>query len=118
MKDLAPDIFRQRLLMEGFYSIGVEKKTIEDYFYGIIRELELRTYGPPIIHETSGIGKEANQGFDAFIPLIDSGIYICVWVNLKFLSIVLYTCKKFDEEKAVGFTKNFFKIKEIEWKGF
>jgi len=31
-----------------------------------------------------GIGKETNEGYDAFVPLIDSGIYIGVWVNKQF----------------------------------
>ena len=32
MKDLAPDIFRQRLLIEGFFSVNVEEQTIKDFF--------------------------------------------------------------------------------------
>ncbi len=32
MKNLAPDIFRQRLLIEGFYRIEVNEKVINDYF--------------------------------------------------------------------------------------
>ena len=32
MKKLAPDIIRQRLLIEGFYSISVDEKVIKNYF--------------------------------------------------------------------------------------
>lgn len=32
MKNIAPDILRQRLLIEGFYTIEVEKKVIKEYF--------------------------------------------------------------------------------------
>ena len=58
--------------------------------------MKLRTYGPPIIHSPEGVGKDRNQGYDAFVPLIDSGIAAYIWANEKFLSIVIYTCKKFD----------------------
>jgi hypothetical protein len=118
MKNLAPHIIRQRLLIEGFYTIHVDEKVIEKYFYELIKHLSLRTYGKPIIHCADNIGKEVNSGYDAFIPLIDSGIYLGAWTKERFLSIVIYTCKSFDNKKAVNFTKKFWDIAKIESKSF
>lgn len=118
MKNLAPNIFRQRLLIEGFYKIDVNKTVIKNYFKEITKSLKLRTYGKPIIFSTGGIGKKINQGYDAFVPLVDSGIYISVWANTKFLSSIIYTCKKFDEKKAIAATKKFFRIDKIEYQSF
>src|SRR3989338_4541360 len=114
MKELAPNITRQRLLIEGFYAISVDKKSIESYFKKISSYLNLKMYGKPIIFSPRGEGKDINQGYDAFVPLVDSGISAYIWSNAKFLSIVVYTCKKFDERKALEITKKFFKIKKIE----
>jgi hypothetical protein len=118
MENLAPKITRQRLIIEGFFTIDVEKGSILEFFAGITKELNLRVYGKPTIHATSGVGKAENQGFDAFIPLIDSGIALYVWGNSKFFSTVIYTCKKFDEKKAVSFTKKFFGSKKVVSKSF
>jgi len=118
MKNIAPGIFRKRLLIEGYYTVEVTEKTIKNFFSHITAELSLRTYGEPIVHATSGIGKELNQGYDAFVPLIDSGIYIGVWVNEKFLSLIIYTCKDFDEKIALKKTKTFFGINRSEHKQF
>lgn len=118
MKNIAPSIFRQRLLIEGFYSIKVDKKIIEQYFKTVTKELKLKMYGAPIIFSPGGIGKEKNQGYDAFVPLIDSGISVYIWSNAKFLSIIMYTCKGFDKKKAIQVTKIFFKAKRIESKAF
>jgi hypothetical protein len=118
MRDLAPNITRQKLLIEGFYKVKLDKKTIRDYFKKITFGLNLRTYSKPIIHSPSGKGKKMNQGYDAFVPLIDSGIYLGAWTHAKFLSIVLYTCKHFDVKKAVKVTKDFFKIEKIEFESF
>jgi len=115
MKNIAPNVFRQRLLIEGFYTINVNKDTIKKYFHGIVRELKTKMYGDPIIF---GEGKEENQGYDAFAPLIDSGISLYIWANSKFFSIILYTCKEFDGKTAVNFTKKFFKAKEVVYEGF
>lgn len=118
MRNLAPNIFRQRLLIEGFYKIAVDNKVIENCFKEITKKLKLRMYGKPIIFSPGGIGKEENQGYDAFVPLIDSGISIYVWSNARFLSAVIYTCKGFDEKTAIKVTKKFFKIDKIEAKSF
>lgn len=118
MKNIAPDLVRKRLLIEGFYTIEVTEQVIKDYFSYITDALSLRTYGKPIVHTTSGAGKDVNQGYDAFVPLIDSGIYIGVWSNRKFLSLIIYTCKDFDEGIALQQTKSFFGFREQAHKLF
>lgn len=111
LNNLAPNIFRQRLLIEGFYTIEVTKESLQAYLLQIAAHLQLRTYGEPIIFSpASGMGREENSGFDAFVPLIDSGISAYIWSNAKFFSIVLYTCKEFDENKAIEFTGDYFKV--------
>ena len=112
MKNIAPHITRQRLLIEGHFTIPVNGKTVEKYFAGISKHLSLRVYGKPIIFSPGGEGKKENQGYDAFIPLIDSGISLYIWSNAKFFSVIVYTCKKFDEKKAIAFTKRFYKSKK------
>lgn len=118
MKNIAPQIVRQRILIEANFTISVTREGVRDYLLGVAKELDLRTYGEPIIHSPEGQGKEENQGFDAFVPLIDSGISLYVWTNEKFMSCVLYTCKNFSVEKAVQFTKDFFKTTELEYQEF
>lgn len=120
LNNLAPNIFRQRLLIEGFYTIEVTKESLQAYLLQIAAHLQLRTYGEPIIFSpASGMGREENSGFDAFVPLIDSGISAYIWSNAKFFSIVLYTCKGFDENKAIEFTGDYFKVtREMASKSF
>lgn len=118
MKNIAPDIMRKRLLVEAYYTIDVSEQAVRDFLLKLPEALSLRVYSDPTIHFTSGQGKEENQGYDGFIPLIDSGIYIGVWANKKFISSVIYTCKDFSTEKAIEFTKDFFQTTEIEFKEF
>jgi ADP-ribose pyrophosphatase len=115
---IAEDVFRQRLLMEGYYIIDVDEAAIERYFTGVAEYLNLRMYGKPTIFSTGGQGKEENQGYDAFAPLIDSGISLYVWTNKRFVSVVLYTCKGFSSERAAEFTRRFFGISEMVTQAF
>ena len=118
MRNLAPTITRQRLLIEGLFRRDVGESEIEDYLYGLANALGLKTYGKPIIHSPQGLGSEENAGFDAFIPLIDSGISLYVWSGARFFSTVLYTCKRFDEGRAIAYSQEFFDTSDIEASSF
>lgn len=111
MKNLAPDIFRQRLLIEGFYARRLDAAAIRAYLLGVAAHLGLRTYGEPVVFTPeSGEGRPENAGFDAFVPLIDSGISGYFWSGPRFLSIVLYTCKGFESAAAIAYTRAYFQI--------
>lgn len=118
MRDLAPQIVRQRLLIEGLYSIDVDREFVESFLLGVASHLDLRTYGSPIVHAPGGLGKDENEGFDAFIPLIDSGISLYVWSSARFFAAVLFTCKAFDTDKALSYTAKCFGASKIEHKLF
>jgi S-adenosylmethionine decarboxylase len=118
MRDLAPDIVRQRLLIEGLYQREISRAEVERYLVEVAAHLGLRTYGSPMVHAPGGAGKADNEGFDAFIPLIDSGISLYVWSRRRFFAAVLFTCKAFDGKAAVDFTRDYFAATEIESRGF
>ena len=118
MRDLAPDIIRQRLLIEGFFSIQVDRNTVERYLVTLAAHLSLRTYGQVVVHAPTGAGKVENEGFDAFIPLIDSGISLYVWTRRRFFAAVLFTCKPFSVSEALAFTRDYFSASQIEHAAF
>jgi S-adenosylmethionine decarboxylase len=114
MRNLAPAILRQRLLIEANYRKNVSKADVENYLVELPKSLNLRIYTAPVVYSPGGEGKEVNQGYDGFVALIDSGISIYVWENAKFLSVVIYTCKKFSGQVAIDFTKKFFDTTDLE----
>jgi S-adenosylmethionine decarboxylase len=118
MRDLAPDIVRQRLLIEGLHGRDITREDVERYLVEVAAHLGLRTYGSPIVHAPGGAGKDENEGFDAFIPLIDSGISLYVWSKRRFFAAVLFTCKRFDEQRALDFTREFFSASALEHRRF
>jgi S-adenosylmethionine/arginine decarboxylase-like enzyme len=118
MRNLAPGITRQRLLLEGYYTVEMDERRVEDYLQGVAAHLGLRGYGRPAIFAPAGEGSPDNQGFDAFLPLIDSGISLYVWTSARFVAVVLFTCKAFDETSAIEFTREFLRLTEVEADGF
>jgi hypothetical protein len=112
VRDIAPDIFRRRLLVEGYYARGIGRAAVAEFLTGLAAALGLRAYAEPVIYSPEGQGSAANQGFDAFLPLIDSGIAAYFWTGRRFFSIVLYSCKAFDEDTAVRFTRRFLDVSD------
>jgi S-adenosylmethionine/arginine decarboxylase-like enzyme len=101
---IAPEVARQRLLVEGYYGRPVDRASLRSLLLGLAASLGLRTYAEPIVHSPPpGSAKKANQGFDAFVPLADSGISAYVWTEPKFASILIYSCAQFEDEAAVAF---------------
>jgi S-adenosylmethionine decarboxylase len=118
MRDLAPDIVRQRLLLEGHFAVGVDEDLIRRFLGELAAALDLRTYGEATVFAPGGQGRDANEGFDAFVPLIDSGISLYVWTGPRFLALVVFTCKEFDEATAVSFTREFFEMTDAAHQRF
>jgi len=112
LKDLAPDVFRQRLLVEGTFQGDMTEARVRDYLLRLAEALDLRTYGEPVVFQpASGMGKDENAGFDAFVPLIDSGISAYFWTGPRFFSVLLYTCKGFDRNAAIARTRDLLAVR-------
>ena len=114
--DIAPEVFRRRLLVEGRFGCALDADAVSGFLVELAGALGLRTYGDPIVYSpdseiAEGRGQAENAGYDAFVPLVDSGIAAYFWTAPKFFSIVIYTCAAFDAERAVAFTREALAVK-------
>ncbi|MDN5856501.1 MAG: S-adenosylmethionine decarboxylase [Actinomycetia bacterium] len=106
------------MLLEGYFTVDVDETVIRRFLTELPAALGLRTYGEPTVFAPGGSGRESNEGYDAFIPLIDSGVSLYVWSSQRFLAVVLFTCKRFDAEQAIEFTRNYFTMTDTEHQEF
>jgi len=118
MKDLAPDIYRQRLLIEGIYEIDVNIETIHQFFSTLLSGVGANAAGDAIVNSSLGQGRAENQGIEAFIPLIESGVALYTWQSSRFISLIIYTCKAFEEDQALAIVADFFQLSQMEFKSF
>ena len=85
--------------------------------YKIFR-LHVETVFSPDPMIENGAGRAENAGYDAFLPLVDSGISAYFWTGPKFFSVVIYTCKGFDPEAGLSFTRQTLGAGEMVEAGF
>jgi len=113
MKDLAPEIFRQRAVIEGYPKSPLKAKQIKEYLSQLSDVLKMHTLLEPVTHRSPLYGEAA------WIHWETSGAHFYSWETPKlFFSVDIYTCKKFDVKDAVEFTKKFFDSDTIEYKEF
>ncbi|KAK8103141.1 hypothetical protein PG984_016287 [Apiospora sp. TS-2023a] len=111
--DLAPRILRQRLVVEGYPAKAITETEIRDYLSKLSEATRMTRLLEPVTHRSD------LYGWAGWIHWETSGAHFYAWEKpLLFFSIDIYTCKQFDPELVVGFTRDFFKAKHITAKDF
>jgi hypothetical protein len=78
LTNIAPDIFRKRLLVEGYFQNDMAESVLRDYFRHITSVLGLRTYGDPIIHKTTPRGRDLLVCARVEWPINPKRVYVSV----------------------------------------
>lgn len=113
MRDLAPTIHRQRLVVEGYPKTAISDSQIKDYLNKLSNELAMHTLIEPVTHRSD------KYGWAGWIHWETSGAHFYAWEQpLLFFSVDIYTCKPFDPKKATEFTKEYFQASEVVHKEF
>ena len=114
MEDLAPDIFRQRLVIEFTLQNKIESSLLVTYAEELTKELDMTLVSSPILTYAP------DYGWSVYVHWKESGMHIYTWDYRKpiFISVDIYTCKKFKISDAIDYTNKFFKnnILKIVWK--
>lgn len=113
MKDLAPTIYRQRLVIEGYPKGNITDKDIKQYLSKLSAKIGMKQLLEPVTHRSDKFG------WAGWIHWETSGAHFYAWEKpLLFFSVDIYTCKAFDPTIATEFTKQFFGSESVEYKEF
>lgn len=113
MQDLAPQIHRQRLVIEGYPSRLITNEQIKQYLSELSQVIGMVQLLTPVTHRSD------LYGWAGWIHWETSGAHFYAWdVPLLFFSVDIYACKAFDPDEAVLFTKDFFDATHIVSKEF
>ena len=113
-KDLAPDITRQRMVLEGTLHDSFLPEDMVRY----CKEISIALNMTPVTEPSTNFAKD--YGWCCYMHWKESGMHIYSWENRdpKFFSVDIYTCRKFNPITVVSFTDEFFEDNLIEcsWK--
>ena len=115
-KDLAPTIVRKRLIIECIHNQNFDQKLINDYMIELSDVMNMTIVIHPIIN------KVEEYGYSAYMSWKESGMHVYTWDQTEkrpnFMSIDIYTCKDFNINDVIQFTKKKFEnnITIITWR--
>ena len=115
MQNLEPQIYRQRLVIEGHYDIDANGETIRDYLNKLSKVLEMRIFSGPFAWPPDKWDKPEVElhELNGFVAWTESGCHVYAWRFAKFFTSDIYSCKKFDPAKVIKFTKDFWKSEDL-----
>ncbi len=112
-RDLAPKIYRQRLVIEGYPARNISDNDIKDYLSKLSAVCGMTTLIDPVTHCSD------TYGWAGWIHWETSGAHFYAWDQpVLFFSVDVYTCKAFDPVVATEFTRNYFETSAITSKQF
>ena len=113
MKDLAPTIYRQRLVVEGYPKAPISDVQIKHYLSELSVKIDMHQLIEPVTHRSDVFG------WAGWIHWETSGAHFYAWEQpLLFYSVDIYTCKAFDPKAAAEFTREFFGSESVEFREF
>jgi hypothetical protein len=109
--DLAPSIFRQRLVIEGCADEPITGEQIHDYLAELSAVCGMTPLITPVTHRSD------RYGWAGWIHWEASGAHVYAWEEpVVFFSVDIYTCKPFDPGLAVEFTGRHFHATRVVWR--
>jgi len=110
-RDLEPNIYRQRLVIEGKFKTAPKADNLSEFLVNLSEALSMTLLYGPIVKRLTDI-----PGYEAILIWAESGCQLYTWDEFKFFTLDIYTCKKFDPQQAIKLTENCFEISELVWK--
>lgn len=112
--NLAPDIFRKRLIIEGIYRVVIDNEQfVKDFLVNLSENLDMTIIAGPFISSATGKTIPLHDGYEGSLVWAESGANIYVWTNSNFFTLDIYSCKEFDSEKVIDFIKNTLNIEDF-----
>ncbi|MBU3904941.1 MAG: S-adenosylmethionine decarboxylase [Nanoarchaeota archaeon] len=115
MKNLEPKVFRQRLTIEGHYTENADSETIREYLTQLSKILKMTIFAGPFSWPPDERSHPEVELFElnGFVAWTESGCHVYAWRFCKFFTADIYSCKKFDVNEVIEFTKKFFKSEDL-----
>lgn len=80
----------------------------------IVDTLRMKKQSPPYIFRSDASLYPDKAGLSGWVPLIESGIQIHTLVPKNFISIDIYSCRKFSTESIKEYCREYFSAREAE----
>jgi S-adenosylmethionine decarboxylase len=114
MKNLKPEIHRERLIVEGFYKARISENFLKNFLIGISKILGMKVIAGPFIFSPDKFSL-IHHGIGGFMAWAESGVAFYSWNKHKFFTLDVYSCKPLDAQLLLEYVKKRLKCNRIGW---
>jgi len=106
--DLAPEILRRRLVVEGTCTTPIDADSIVQYLNGLSDVCRMSVLLAPVTH------RSVRYGWAGWVHWEASGAHFYAWEQPRvFFSVDIYACAPFSAEDVAEYTRHFFDATEL-----
>jgi S-adenosylmethionine decarboxylase len=85
-----------------------------DFLDAVVDDLGMKKQSPPEIFHSDEKLYPDKAGLSGWVPLIESSVVIHTLSKKNFITIDIYSCRCFDQERAESFCRKYFRPKKVE----
>ncbi|MGQ9545379.1 MAG: S-adenosylmethionine decarboxylase, partial [Candidatus Bathycorpusculaceae bacterium] len=105
MKNLRPEIYRERLLIEGIYRVCLDEVFLEHFLKGLSEAVGMKLIAGPYIFSPDKFS-ELHHGLGGFVAWAESGVAFYSWSRYRFFTLDVYSCKPLDVDQLLAYVKS------------
>lgn len=114
--NLAKEIFRKRLIIEGKYTKNIDNpKIVEDFLVDLSKAMNMTIINGPFISSATGKSVPLHDGYEGSLVWAESGVNTYIWTKFNFLTVDIYSCKDFDSIEAIDFIKERLGVNDFSY---
>gem|GEM_PF-491353 len=114
------DVLRKRLVIELIADsthIPFSKKFITDYMIQLSKIADMTIiHGPFVGSYAKDYKPDYYDGIEGHMIWAESGCQVYTWDRFNAVTIDIYTCKDFDIQKMITFTRTYFNAQNIAYR--
>ncbi|MCS7095874.1 MAG: S-adenosylmethionine decarboxylase [Candidatus Bathyarchaeota archaeon] len=115
MENLKPEIYRERLIIEGFYSVSLDEDFLKNFLLSLSEMLRMKVIAGPFIFSPDSYST-LHHGLGGFMAWAESGVAFYSWSHHRFFTLDIYSCKPFNMQHVLDYARERLKSPRMVWK--
>jgi S-adenosylmethionine decarboxylase len=115
MENIEPRVFRQRLVIEGHFKASLTSHRIKQYLTSLSELAGMTIFAGPYCWppDERSHPEVPLVDLNGFIAWKESGCHVYAFSATKLFTSDIYTCKPFDSQRIVDFTRDFVESDDL-----
>ena len=115
LKNLKPEIYRERVIVEGFYNLSsLDEEWVDHFLRGLSKAMGMKIITGPLIFSPDKFS-DLHHGVGGFVAWVASGVSFYSWHAHRFFTLDIYSCKPLDVEHLLSYVMGMVLSDNIVW---